>query len=200
MALEVGLESDLSGLPLDLTLRDPRGTFEISGESEQVVEFGIRVKEYQDSFVIPLSWRYRTVTGNKGSTTDKVRIQQQGLQPDWDTLRQDPPYSINPIRKREKLFGRDAILDLLLLHVSGGISTFLWGQKRVGKTSVLQVLAGDLLQERNDVVCVFFRMGEISPLHEGQIARRIAERICEQLPDSGLSPPNEQVLELAWVT
>ena len=193
MALEVGLESDLSGLPLDLTLRDPRGLFEIGGQSEQVVEFGIRVKAYQDSFVIPLLWRYRTVTGKEGFTPDKVRIQQQRLQPDWDALRQDPPYSINPIRKREKLFGRGAILDLLLLHASGGISTFLWGQKRVGKTSVLQVLAGDLFQERNDVVCVFFRMGEISSLHEGQIAHRIAKRLCEQLPESGLSPPNEQV-------
>ena len=193
IALQVAPEFDLSGLPLDLTLKNPKGSFEISGQSEQVVNFGIMVKEYQDSFVIPISWGYRTVTGKKKFSQDRIRIEQQSLNPDWTVLRQHPPYSINPISKREKLFGRNAILDQLLLHASGGISTFLWGQKRVGKTSVLQVLAGDLYNDRNEFVCVFFRMGEISPLHEGQIAHRIAKRLCERLLDSRLSPPNEQV-------
>ena len=52
--------------------------------------------------------------------------------------------------------------------MSNETSTFLWGQKRVGKTSVLQVLAAKL-NERGDIAGIVLRMGELASLHEGQL-------------------------------
>ena len=68
----------------------------------------------------------------------------------------------------------------LELQVSNETSTFLWGQKRVGKTSVLQVLAANV-KDRGDIVCVVLRMGELAWLHEGQLGHRVATRLVAAL-------------------
>src|SRR5262249_21392565 len=77
--------------------------------------------------------------------------------------------------------------------------TFIWGQKRVGKTSVLQVLTGEL-QNRDNFICVVMRMGEIGPLHEGQIAHRIAFRIAERFPKRASDMPKEDTFGAGTAT
>ena len=116
-------------------------------------------------------------------------IQQIG-QPDWDQLRDHPPYSHNAVKEREGLFGRDAVLQNLALNSMAGNSCFVWGQKRIGKTSVLQVLARELRQ-RGNVACVYLRMGEIKGLHEGHLAHRVAECLAEEMELSDGSVPEE---------
>jgi hypothetical protein len=150
------------------------------------------LKDKRNSLSLPISWRSETITGRSHDDSDNLTITGQISQPDWDKLLKQPPYSINPIKKREYLFGRDEILNRLLLNASSGTSTFLWGQKRVGKTSILQVLSS-LLKEMNNFACVVFRMGELGPLHEGQIGFKIAERLCIQIPELNLPIPSEQL-------
>jgi len=190
-ASKVIIEPDLSGLPIAIRVVEPKGPFEIDGLSEQVVTLGVILREERNSFGIPITWKCETLAGRSHTDADKLTIERQIGQPDWDRLLNDPPYSINPIKKRENLFGRDEILSRLLLHASSGTSTFLWGQKRVGKTSILQVLAS-VLQKMNNFVCVVFRMGELGPLHEGQIGYKIAERLCAQIPKLDIHVPSEQ--------
>jgi hypothetical protein len=190
-ALKVTMEPDLSGFPIEIWIQEPKRPFEIDGSSEQVVTFGVILKDKQNSITFPITWRCETITGRSHVNQDNMTIEGQISQPDWDKLLRYPPYSINPIKKREYLFGRDEILNKLLLHASSGTSTFLWGQKRVGKTSILQVLAS-LLQGMSNFACVVFRMGELGPLHEGQIGYKIAERLCTQIPKLDVPIPNEQ--------
>ena len=190
-ASKVTVEPDISGLPLELRILEPKGPFEIGGGSEQIVTFGVILKEQQYSLNIPLMWKCETLTGRSHTNIDRLTIEQQYVQPDWNRLLQNPPYIINPIKKPEDLYGRNAILNRLLFHALSGTSTFLWGQKRVGKTSVIQVLAS-MLQKRDDFVCVVLRMGELGPLHEGQIAHIIAERLCVRVPQLSIPVPSEQ--------
>jgi len=111
--------------------------------------------------------------------TTNLALEQQSAQPDWDDLRENPPYTLKPIKSRDQLFGRAQILEELTLNAAQGKSTFLWGQKRVGKTSLLQVLAAGL-RKRPNFVCILLRMGELRGLHEGQIAYTIASRLNEE--------------------
>lgn len=190
-ALKITVEPDVSGLPVEIRILEPKGTFEVGGNSEQIVTFGVFLSDHRDRLSIPLTWKSVMLTGRSHADGDRITIEQQHVQPDWDGLRENPPYTTNPIKKRENLFGRDAILNQLLLHASAGTSTFLWGQKRVGKTSILQVLAADL-QKKNNFVSVVFRIGELKPLHEGQIAHRIAERLCDEISAPGARAPAEE--------
>jgi len=91
----------------------------------------------------------------------------------------DPPYTLNPIKRPDRLYGRSSALQKLQLAAMAGTSTFVWGQKRIGKTSLLQVLAANL-SAREDTSCTLLRMGELASLHEGQLAHRIAQRLVEK--------------------
>jgi hypothetical protein len=146
--------------------------------------------EERDKLEIPLVWHCETIRGRLQSNKDILRIEQQRTQPDWTQLLEDPPYAINPIRTKDKLFGRDEILQRLALHAAGGTSTFLWGPKRVGKTSVLQVFANEMRKNPRFIV-IFLRMGELAPLHEGQIGFTIAERLCADLGNHAPTIPPE---------
>lgn len=190
-ALDVNMVPKLSGLPIEINILEPKGLFEVSGNSEQILIFGVIFKDTLDYASIPLRWNCITLAGHTHVDEDMLKIDQQNVQPDWDRLMEDPPYTINPIKKIDGLFGRDTILKHLLINTSAGTSTFLWGQKRVGKTSILQVLASEL-QKKGNLVCVVLRMGELAALHEGQIAHIIAERLRERASASDSKVPGEQ--------
>jgi len=190
-ASDVTFESDLSKLPLDIKILQPREPFDIAGESEQILTFEVILRSPVNTIRIPLKWKCKTLTRRSHVDEDLLIIEQQNVQPNWDNLMRDPPYTINPIKNLEELFGRDAILSQLMIHASAGTSTFLWGQKRVGKTSVLQVLAGEL-EKKNNFACIMFRMGQLAALHEGQLAHTMAERLYEKTSRPDIIVPSEQ--------
>lgn len=189
-ASKVTVVPDLAGVPGVLRILEPSGEFDVGGNSEQTVTFGLTLAKQRDSLRVPLVWSCSTLAGRRDSTTDMLVIEQQHVQPDWGKLEDDPPYTLKAIRKREKLFGRNSTLSQLLLNASAGTSTFLWGQKRVGKTSIIQVLA-DQLEKKNRFICSVLRMGEIKGLHEGQIAHRIAQRLGSKVPPGNIALPEE---------
>jgi len=190
-ALNVIVEPDFSRLPLEIKILEPKGFFEVAGDSEQILTFGVVLRGSLDSLSIPLKWKCTTLAGRNHVDEDILKIDQQNVQPDWDSLMEDPPYTINPIKNLDDLFGRDDLLKQLLINTSAGTSTFLWGQKRVGKTSVLQVLASEL-QKKGNFACIVLRMGELAALHEGQIAHTIAERLHKKASMFDSKVPGEQ--------
>lgn len=187
---KIRVEPILMGLPVEIGLISPRKEFEMAGESEQLVTFAMLLFAERDELEIRLVWHSENVRGQVRSNEDTLRIEPQITQPDWKQLLEDPPYAINPIRNKEKLFGRDEILQRLALHAGGGTSTFLWGPKRVGKTSVLQVFANEMRKNPRFVV-IILRMGELAPLHEGQIGFTIATRLCADLGNDAPTVPLE---------
>jgi len=161
-----------------LRLIDSSQSFDLAPESERLVTIALSVTAKKPSLAFAVRW---TCVGANGKTFDfvqELQFEQQLAQPKWEELQRNPPYAINPIKDPAQLYGRKNVIEDLKLHSAAATSTFLWGQKRVGKTSVLQVLATEL-SEREDLSCLILRMGELAALHEGQVAHTIAMRICE---------------------
>ncbi len=165
---------------IELSASEPTPPFDLAPGTERLVRLRLGGAPSEQSLELLTTVGCETANGRRVSLEQTLVFQQQRTQPDWDELLRRPPYAINPIREREDLFGRDSILSDLELHVSNETSTFLWGQKRVGKTSVLQVLAANL-GERDDVVCIVLRMGELASLHEGQLGHTVANRLVRAL-------------------
>lgn len=178
-AVGVRLEPIDSESPVKVRLVEPRHPFDVGGESEYLVKLGITVDEACGEITVPLRWHCQTIAGAEVTQEETIELKQQESEPDWIRLETDPPYTLSPIKDESKLFGRQAVLSRLTLSAAASNSCFLWGQKRIGKTSVLQVLAGRLRQ-RPDYICVLLRMGELKGLHEGQLANRLASRIVEE--------------------
>jgi hypothetical protein len=161
---------------VSITIVEPTDPFELIAGGERVIKVLLTLLGSFHSLKVTLEWESVGANSKIYLLKQRISLDQQKSQPDWDRLLENPPYSTNPVRNREKLFGRDAILNKLIINVFGGTSTFLWGQKRVGKTSLLQVLASEV-EKKSNVDCIVLRMGELSSLHEGQIAQTIAQRL-----------------------
>jgi hypothetical protein len=178
-AFYVSMKSTQDGGLANLSLVEPSSPFHVAPGSEQPVRVSLTLTAPTNQAVIDVVWHCQTTRGTEASFQDCIVIKQQETEPNWDALVTDPPYSLNPIRNRERLFGRDAVLRTLTLAAMSGASTFVWGQKRIGKTSLLQVFASQLAT-RSNAVCLTLRMGEIGALHEGEIGHLIARRIVEK--------------------
>jgi hypothetical protein len=168
----------------------PHEPFAVPAGSDRIVHIIFPGKVPPPNSTLSIIWTCEDLSGQTHSFSDNLQVLSQRAQPDWKLLLSNPPYSVNPIRVREKLFGREAQLDALLLRSAAGASTFVWGQKRVGKTSLLQVVKNEL-DRREKCVCVFLRMGHLAEMHEGQIAGTIATRLISAVPDSGIKVPEE---------
>ena len=163
---------------------------EVAAQADRLVALEYRPSGLQIGGLFQLEWRCRDILGVEYTFEEQISIKQQQTQPNWNELLDNPPYTINPIRKLSSLFGREAQLADLRLYAASSTSVFIWGQKRVGKTSLLQVLQ-DELARRPQYRCIYLRMGELIAMHEGQIAHTIASRLSNNLPGGQLTPPRE---------
>lgn len=179
-ARDVSLQREVSEEQMfDLAIVEPPGPFDVPANGEQLVRIRLVLSKPQTAFEIPIRWACVTGAEKPSVQPDRLLILQQVTEPDWELMLAEPPYSLNPIKKPERLHGRDSLLRKLNLAAMAGTSTFVWGQKRIGKTSLLQVLAAKLA-EREDTTCILLRMGELASLHEGQLAHRIARRLVQK--------------------
>jgi hypothetical protein len=175
-----------------LRIESPSEPFTIPAGTDRIVHVIFSGHNGQLNSQLSVNWSCEDLSGRQHTFSDSVAIQQQRSEPDWKLLLDNPPYSLNPIKAREKLFGRESQLDALLLRSAAGTSTFVWGQKRVGKTSLLQVVKNELTQ-REKYACAFFRMGQLAGMHEGQLAYTIAKGLISEIPASGAEIPEESL-------
>ena len=187
-AIRIGPGKGANGI--DLSVSEPSAPFDLAPGTERLVRLRLG-GSLLEQIKLPTTVGCETANGRRVIFEQTLVFQQQRTQPNWDALLRRPPYAINPIRERKDLFGRDSILSDLELHVSNETSTFLWGQKRVGKTSVLQVLAANL-RERDDVACIVLRMGELASLHEGQLGHTVADRLVRVLGSAREVPSEDE--------
>lgn len=179
-AHDVSLRQPNGDSKIQLALLEPAGSFDVPPNAEQVVRLHLVLEAPCDVLDIPIEWVCQTSVGKQSIFADRLEVSQQVTEPDWDALLASPPYSLNPIKRPDQLYRRDSSLHKLRLAAMAGASTFVWDQKRIGKTSLLQVLAAEL-SIRLDFSCIFLRMGELVSLHEGQIAHLIAERLVQKV-------------------
>lgn len=188
-ARDVSLKWDKSDTSVvsKLVLAEPGGPFDVPPNGEQLIRLRLLLSSSQEVLEIPIEWTCQTSLGKQLTVADRLHITQQVTEPDWDALLADPPYTLNPVKRADRLYGRRATLSKLQLAAMAGTSTFIWGQKRIGKTSVLQVLATQI-SARPDTTCMLLRMGELASLHEGQLAHLVAQRLASGSPASVAVP------------
>jgi AAA domain len=134
---------------------------------------------------IPVEIRGKDMFGGEWTSRDEVVVEDQTGDPDWDLLLARAPYSLQPVEELEKLRGRSAQLTKLRINLATRTSTIVWGQKRVGKTSMVRVFVHEIGQ-RQDVIALYVRKGDLAGFDEGGVGRNLAERLLDQCRERGL--------------
>lgn len=142
-----------------------------------------------DAVSIPILVEYSDILGNYFSKREVLVIERQRDEPNWDVLMDSAPYELRPVTSVERLRGRTTELNTLKVNAISS-STVLWGQKRVGKTSIAQVF-GQEMSTRNNYLTIYIRRGDIAGYSEGKIARVVASRIAQLVPHLRLDIPDE---------
>lgn len=97
----------------------------------------------------------------------------QSSNTDWEALGGLDPYALEPVTSMDELVGRTEIVNQLLARTQGNAlgSSFVTGQKRVGKTSIVRALVSRLDEGDTPVAPIFIESGDfVSPSPERTVA------------------------------
>lgn len=149
---------------------------------EQRIEVPVKVLSVTKEAYIVLGANWQNYDGTPSSTEFEftVSAQQSGI--DWDALSKSDPYSLEPVTTERELVGRRDVLDRLIATIgaSSAGSSVIYGQKRVGKTSVARTLQSHL--EASKFMVVFLEGGDyVQPSARATVAG-LGEMLATRLP------------------
>lgn len=109
-------------------------------------------------------------------------LELQDLNVPWDALIKQNPYSIQIIEEKNKLYGRDEILEELQINIlSNNIESYkIWGQKRVGKSSIVKTLKSLFTDSENTLIIYRSILGLRNP-NPVRTLNDLGESICSEI-------------------
>jgi hypothetical protein len=182
------------------------------GTGKQAIDLDVCVGDVGDQVEFYVQTVWNNVDSTRGEGTSEGFLQCQNSYVDWDRL--SDPYSIEAIDldSERPFVGRKADVQQLLRSLAGKSmgSHYVYGQKRVGKTSLVLEVASHAAADISDFHHCYLEGGDyVQPTAEGtlqslgrQIARRLRKchRLLERIPlpefNNSLSPLNEFVDEI----
>lgn len=100
----------------------------------------LRTEDFSSNLKINCEWL--DMSNETVKISSEILLQSQTSDVPWSELEKRKPYSIQEIEDKNKLYGRDEILNELENNIlSDNIESYkIWGQKRVGKSSIVRTL------------------------------------------------------------
>ena len=142
IALDVALSIETDG---SLSLHSPSQFFDQidSGERYEPVQFSATVTDpATDSAFVHWTLEWTDGDGTRNSSDDLLALPAQPGDIPWDALKHAEPYSLEPVTRAEDLIGRSEQTRSLISKIKAdSVGSFcVYGQRRVGKTSVVATL------------------------------------------------------------
>lgn len=155
------------------------------GIESLVFEVPCVVTSPEDNDLAAILVKWVNHDGSQGEVTGEIEIEGQPQQVDWETLQYEDPYSAEPVTERDGLVGRDEVLDGLIRRASirSVGSSYVIGQKRVGKTSVVRTLQSQLDVLERGVPTVFLETGEFIQQTAAGTISELGRRLCTAVRD-----------------
>jgi len=120
------------------------------------IEIPCKIESPRGRVLVSVKINWTNIDGSYEERSCNFELEGQRSDIDWETLEKEDPYSLEPVTTEEELVGRREILNRLesLTKRKHLGSAFIYGQKRVGKTSIVKTLKNrlDRLQAPNLLV------------------------------------------------
>jgi len=149
-----------------------------------VVEFPIRLKTPIETLIVELQWEWTNFDRTSESASDIVELVGQPSGIDWEGLLLEDPYRLEPVANDHELIGRTEQLNRLVAHVSATTvgSSCIYGQKRVGKTSIGNALRTKLgADQTKQFVVVYAEAGSYVHPDPNRTIEQMGTRLCKLL-------------------
>lgn len=122
------------------------------------------------------------VAGEVKEQASSIMFKVQNLETPWEELEKSKPYTIQEIDNRDKLYGRDEILQTLEQNIlSNNIESYkIWGQKRVGKSSIVKTLKS-LFANKETIIVVWRSIAGLKNTDPILTLNTLGESICSEI-------------------
>jgi hypothetical protein len=103
---------------------------------------------------------------------------------DWDYIKRQSPFNTEYVDTEEEFIGRKEILNILISHADTDklISSVIFGQRRVGKTSIVKTLK-NILEKKylKDYVIFYNENGDFNCTTPVETILKLGENICQTI-------------------
>lgn len=144
--------------------------------------------ESEKDHVVHLQLSWEDYEGNKRSIEEILDLESQHSNLDWDTLATKSPYSLEPLNREEELVGRSQLIETLFTNLAKDNveSYILFGQKRVGKTSIAKTVQNKLRNEIDDCYPIYVPVGALDKTDAARFVAELGEEIVFDLNGTDL--------------
>lgn len=130
--------------------------------------------------------RWKNADGEERHQEFFLELEPQVADVDWQKVVGRDPYAPEPVSTEHDLVGRRQILSALLSQAGGHAvgSSFVTGQKRVGKTSIARTLASQLAAAAPDSSGIVLETGDIVRPEAGKTVAALGQLLAKRVVDS----------------
>ncbi len=150
-----------------------------------VVNFPTRVTASEEIALIQIEVSWRNADGSPNHRSLELELEGQRTDVNWDDLELEDPYSLEPVETYDQLVGRKEIIEQLIRQSRAKSigSSYIFGQKRVGKTSIAKALRSRL-SEYDGFLVIYLEGGEYIDADPEATLNRIGAKLCEKVKKS----------------
>jgi len=150
----------------------------------RVVDVSCTVRQPANTALIYAHVSWHDFDGTQHHNETILEFASQRADIDWDDLAKRAPYHLQPVEHERELAGRHDVLNQLIAQVGGPSvgSSYIYGQRRVGKTSIVKTFKHRINTERPGLVSVvYLEAGDFVDPSGIATVKRLGEKLCDEL-------------------
>src|SRR5579875_1814968 len=152
--------------------------------SSMIVEFPGQVQEVTTSVLasVEVSWANFDKTQCREEFVFELTGQRSDI--DWEQLGREDPYDLEPVTTEDELVGRQEILHQLIAQTEAERvgSSYVYGQKRVGKTSIVRTLATRLSTLNTQPhLALYLEAGDYVQTDAKRTIEHLGQQLCQRI-------------------
>ncbi|EOG7789433.1 phosphoribosyltransferase-like protein [Vibrio fluvialis] len=112
----------------------------------------------------------------------EINLTPQNSDIDWDLIKYKQPYSLESIENEDELIGRTDLLETITekLRLRKMESSIIYGQKRVGKTSLARTIQ-NRFQNQKDYINIFIETGSLDKSSPEMFIKSLGKKIIKNI-------------------
>jgi len=161
------------------------GNFEPN--SRIILEIPAKVNHNTKSVFVEMKIKWTNFDKSVANSGNLFELQGQDTGINWVDLTKEEPYSLEPVETEDELIGRTEIIQQLTAKAQAKSigSSYVTGQKRVGKTSVVKTLKTTLTKMySSEYLVLYFERGDYINPDPTKTVTTLGRRMCETIKKS----------------
>jgi hypothetical protein len=149
------------------------------------VEFEYQVKIPTKNLVLDCELIWSSFDNKVASKQFLIELKGQDTNINWKQLEEATPYDLEAVETENQLIGRDNILNQLKLRTKEKlVSSYIYGQRRVGKTSIVKTLK-TVENKPESLLIIYLEAGDWNDAQSpGSSMDNLGRKICDRIKNA----------------